>query len=294
MTAIAARVLRYSIYPVVFGGAVVALIAGATHGIPYARFGPIVLLASAMVVIALERWWPHARAWQGDQGDAATDVLHLVGNVVVSQVSVAGFVALRSFRGEKLILWPSHTSMALQIVLATLLVDLGLYAVHRASHGIGFLWKLHAIHHSPRRVYWVNGQRRHLVHELMEGTPALIVLLSLGAPPSAYACAIAIVTVHLMLQHGNVDYRVGPLRHVFAVAELHRWHHQRLWRDVQGNYGAILSIWDRAFGTALLKQGDAPLDVGMDDEPDLPTDWAGQQMWPFRRRRAREVGSQEA
>lgn len=285
MKARAATLLRYSIYPVVFGSAASALIIGATQGIAYPHLGPIVLVSCAIAVMALERWWPNAIEWQRDAGDSKTDVVHLLGNLVVSQSSVAAFVALRSLRGEHLAPWPNQAPLPLQILLAALVVDLGLYAVHRASHGVGFLWRLHAIHHSPRRVYWVNGQRRHLLHEVIEGTPGLLVLVALGAPTIAYACAVAIVTVHLMFQHGNVDYRVGPLRHVFAVAELHRWHHQRQWREVQGNYGAILSLWDTLFGTALHKHGDAPLDVGMDDEPDLPTGWAGQQVWPFRVRR---------
>lgn len=112
-----------------------------------------------------------------------------------------------------------------------------------------------------------------------------MVLSVLGAPIGVVACSMAAVTLHLMFQHGNIDYRAGALRHVFAVAELHRWHHQRLYADVQGNYGAMLSAWDHLLGTALSKQGDAPLDVGMDDEPDLPPDYIGQLCWPFRARR---------
>lgn len=55
-------------------------------------------------------------------------------------------------------------------------------------------------------------------------------------------------------------------------------------QDVQGNYAAIFSLWDRLFRTSLPQRGDAPLDVGMDDEPTLPADWAGQMAWPFRSR----------
>lgn len=285
MRSLVGAVIRYSIYPVLFGAAVAGLVTGASRGAAYVAFGPAILVSSAAIVIALERWWPHAPAWQSDHGDRKTDILHLIGNLAVSQLSLATYAAVYMLRNGRAVAWPTHAPVALQILLATLIVDVGLYAVHRASHGSGSLWKLHAIHHSPRRVYWLNGQRRHLVHELLEGAPGLLVLFALGAPPITYACAVAIVTAHLMFQHGNIDYRVGPLRYVFAVAELHRWHHQRLWQDVQGNYGAVFSMWDWIFGTALHKQGDAPLDVGMDDEPDLPEDWSGQQIWPFRRRR---------
>lgn len=280
-TRLTSRLAAYLVYPLVFFGAVSAVVGAVAHGISYWHVGPPVLLACAALVLALERWKPFARAWQRDQGDLRTDAFHLVGNLLINHASIALYAAMHVMTDRGLELWPAAWPFALQFVVGAVVIDLGLYAVHRASHSVPWLWRLHAIHHSPRRIYWMNGQRRHLVHEVIEGTPGLLVLGMLGAPPAVVACTMTAITVHLMLQHGNIAYRAGVLRHVFAVAELHRWHHQRLYADVQGNYGAVLSVWDHAFGTALPKTGDAPLDVGMDDEPDLPGDYLGQLRWPF-------------
>lgn len=279
------RITSYLIYPVIAGGAFVTLIALIGGGHAYWRVAPFVMLVTAVLIVALERRRPHATAWQRDQGDLHTDLIHLGANVAVSQGAMLAYTAVdrAGWLGH---VWAVSAPFWLQSLLALAIIDLALYAIHRASHGAGWLWRLHAIHHSPRRVYWINGQRRHLLHELIEGGPGLIVLGLFGAPAAAVGCASAAVTIHLMFQHGNIDYRAGWLRHVFAVAELHRWHHQRRWREVQGNYGAVFSIWDRVLGTSLPQRGGAPLDVGMDDEPDLPPDWPGQMTWPFRRRRA--------
>lgn len=279
------RLAAYAVYPAVTGTAVALLVMLVARGRLYWHVAPPILVATALLVTVLERCWPHAIAWQRDHGDLRTDLAHLAGNVAVSQTATAiySLVENAGWLGR---LWPTAAPFWLQVVAGLLVVDLGLYCVHRASHGVGWLWRLHAIHHSSRRVYWINGQRRHLVHELLEGLPGLAVLGVLGAPAVVVGCAFATVTIHLMFQHGNIEYRAGWLRQVFAVAELHRWHHQRRWRDVQGNYAAVFSVWDRLFGTALPQTGDAPLDVGMDDEPDLPADWRGQMAWPFRRRRA--------
>lgn len=273
-------------YPVIFGGAVATIVVGVGSGASYWQVGPPVLVLAGMVVVLLERWLPFASAWQEDHGDTRTDILHFIGNVVVSHVSVLTYTTVSGFAHDALgSVWRHGWPWWAQFLLALLVFDLGLYAVHRASHGLGWLWRLHAIHHSPTRVYWVNGQRRHLVHEFIEGAPGLVVLGLLGAPSPIVASAIATITLHLMFQHANVAYRVGALRHVFAVAELHRWHHQRRWRDVQGNYSAVFSFWDTIFGTALNKAGDAPQDVGMDDEPTLPSTYLAQLAWPFTRRR---------
>jgi sterol desaturase/sphingolipid hydroxylase (fatty acid hydroxylase superfamily) len=252
-------------YPLGFGAPAVLLLALLSSGITYWVAGPLVLGATALLVGLGERVIPHARAWLVDRdGDARLDRLLLFANVLVSHLSIALFW-LVSARWRGLDLWPAALPLWTQCLLALVVIDLGLYVVHRASHHVGWLWRLHAVHHSARRMYWVNGQRRHLAHELLEGAPGLLVLSLLGAPPVTYAAALALVTLHLLFQHANIDTRTGALRHVFAVAELHRWHHQRDWHQVQGNYGAVFSLWDRLFGSALNTTGTAPIDVGIDE-----------------------------
>lgn len=277
--------IRYFVYPTIVIGGAVLIITCQSHGAAYWAVGPLVLVVAALLVAILERMQPYARHWNQDHQDARTDRFHFLGNVMVSHASLAVFAATRgAWDGTGL--WPGPWPFWAQALLGLALVDLGLYVVHRASHGLGWLWRLHAIHHSPRRVYWINGQRRHLVHELLEGAPGLLVLFVAGAPAAVYATAIAIVTLHLFLQHANIDYKLGSLRRVLAGAEIHRWHHQRRWQDVQGNYAALFAVWDHMFGSSLGDRGPAPPDVGMDDGPDLPSDYVGQLAWPFTRRRA--------
>lgn len=277
--------IRYLTYPTIVIGGAAVIIASVSNGTGYWPVGPLVLVVAALLVAVLERIQPYAPEWNRDHLDTRTDRLHFLGNIAVSHTSLASYAAARTL-WSGVDVWPVHAPIWAQALLGLVIVDLGLYAVHRASHGVGWLWRLHAIHHSSRRVYWVNGQRRHLLHELLEGAPGLLILFVAGAPAFVYATAIAIVTLHLFLQHANIDYRLGPLRRVFAAAELHRWHHQRRWQDVQGNYAALLAVWDHLFGSSLRDRGDAPPDVGMDDEPDLPNDYARQLAWPFRARRA--------
>lgn len=267
------------VYPSLFLAAFVAL--ARTGGAPCAIAA--VLVGGALLVTILERLFPVTPKWNEDHGDTTSDRIYLLTNLGVSQAA-AYVLGLVTQRTGMLALWPTSLPFALQMLFALVVIDLGLYAVHRASHSVGWLWKLHAIHHFPRRIHWVNGQRRHVVHELLEGTPGLVVLLLLGAKGPVVASALAMVTVHLLLQHANVRYRGGALRQVFAVAELHRWHHQRKYAAVQGNYAAVFAFWDRLFGSRL-PEGDAPLEVGLDDEPTLKEGWSGQQLWPFRRDR---------
>lgn len=92
--------------------------------------------------------------------------------------------------------------------------------------------------------------------------------------------------VHLAFQHSNLDYRLGWLRHIFGVAEIHRWHHKREFEDAQVNFGEFLMVWDQLFGTfydSAGKLGDA--DVGL-YEKDYPKGYFDQLTDPFGRDRA--------
>ena len=170
------------------------------------------------------------------------------------------------------------------MLLAGLVIDLGLYAMHRFSHRVRWAWKLHAIHHSAERLYWLNGERRHPLSALLMAGPGLGLTVALGAPPLVISAWLTLMSVQLAFQHANVDYRVGPLRRWLGVAEVHRWHHKRDYEDAQVNFGEFLLIWDHLFGTfydAANKLGDAQ--VGL-KERDFPTGYRAQLIAPFRRK----------
>ena len=135
------------------------------------------------------------------------------------------------------------------MLIVALVFDFGLYAMHRASHRVAWLWCYHATHHSAQRLYWLNGERRHPLHAAMMAGPGLLVLLASGVAPAVLATWLAIQTVHLAFQHANIDYRLGVLRSLIGAAELHRWHHKREFEDAQVNFGEFLLLWDRLFGT---------------------------------------------
>ncbi|MBL4764555.1 MAG: sterol desaturase family protein, partial [Colwellia sp.] len=152
--------------------------------------------------------------------------------------------------------------------------------MHWLSHKNGFLWRLHALHHSSERLYWLNGERRHPLSALALALPGIAVVVILGAPPFIIACWLSIVAVHLSFQHANLDYSVGPFRKLLAVAEVHRWHHKREYKDAQVNYGEFFVIWDHIFGTYRHQvNGVRAGEVGMDEE--TPLKYFDQIKWPF-------------
>ena len=149
------------------------------------------------------------------------------------------------------------------------------------SHRVPWLWRLHAIHHSAERLYWMNGDRRHPLSALLLAGPGLVAAVLLGASAAVISAWLTLLTVHLAFQHANLDYSLGPLRRWIGGAELHRWHHRRDYVDAQVNFGEFWLVWDWAFGTRFDQPTPVgPEDVGL-DETRFPASYVGQLRWPF-------------
>lgn len=279
------RLIRYGAYPLIAGGAAVLLVMMARHGTAYWPLFPAVSLAGVLSVAMLERLQPFRKEWVRDHdGDTRIDALHLLVSHALIQSAVAITFGLRALVPEWPLLWPGDAPLALQILLAGLIFDAGLYLMHRLSHHSDLLWRLHALHHSPRRLYWLNGGRRHPLSALALALPGLTLLLILSATPIALGAWLSFMSVHLAFQHANLDYRLGPFRQLIAVAEMHRLHHKRDFEDAQVNFGEVLLIWDRLFGSYFDAQG-AQADITVGLQGRAPEErYLHQLMWPFERR----------
>lgn len=276
------RLIRYLSYPLVVGGAGVAIVAATAAGLPFWPWLPAIAAAGLAAAVLLERVQPYETAWLYDHADTATDIVHALVNlgVMVLGVELASAVWPAALT---LSLWPSQWPVAAQWLLAGLIVDAGMYAMHRASHAVPWLWALHTPHHSAERLYWLNSERRHPLHAVVLAGPGIAVSLILGAPAAIISAWLAFVTVHLAFQHANLDYTLGPLNRWLGVAPVHRWHHKREYEDAQVNYGEFWMIWDRLFGTFHLPAGSVRAgDVGLTDRT-YPTRYVAQIARPFQR-----------
>lgn len=246
--------------------------------------GLLLLFIVALGVSFLAEWGlPYEPVWNRAQGDRLRDILHALVNEslnVVGLLALPGLVALLGHDG----LWPQDWPLWGQLLLAIVIADCGITLAHYASHRWAWLWRLHAVHHSVLRMYGFNGLLKHPLHQLLEASAGLLPLLVLGIPlPVAQLLALAIA-IQLLLQHSNVDMRLGPLRWVFAWAPLHRFHHMKYGRAGDVNFGLFFNLWDWLLGTAFyrddysMRQGD----LGIGSRADYPVDYWPQLLEPFK------------
>lgn len=283
--------LRLSFAPgmlLLFGAAALALIqAGHSH------FWLLGLLAAAALLSCLaERFAPYEPRWNRAQGDLGRDLLHALVNESGAMASVLLLPWLSAY-APFAELWPAQWPLWLQWLLAVLVADAGITLTHWASHHWAPLWRLHAVHHAVERFHGLNGLVKHPLHQLIETGAGTLPLLLIGLPAEVAALLAFAAGLQLLLQHSNVDMRIGSLRHVWAVAPVHRFHHRK-WAGIGDvNFGLFTTFWDRLLGTAVFdpQARFGPGDFGIGTRPDYPQAYLAQLVEPFKPEPAAISGS---
>jgi sterol desaturase/sphingolipid hydroxylase (fatty acid hydroxylase superfamily) len=251
---------------------------------------PLLLLLAIAVSTLAERYRPYRAHWNRDAGDGRRDIAHALVNESLNILGLAAIPLLAAALPWDGV-WPTQAPFALQLLGAILVADLGLTAMHMASHRYRLLWRLHAVHHSVTRMYGFNGLMKHPLHQMIEAAAGVVPLLLLGMPATVAAVLAFAIAIQLQLQHSNVDMRLGPLRRVFAWAPLHRFHHIKYGTSGDVNFGLFFNLWDRLCGTAF-DHPQYPLDsddLGIGSRPDYPGGYRAQLLEPFRDRPSQPV-----
>ncbi len=149
------------------------------------------------------------------------------------------------------------------VVLLFLLADFGYYWYHRASHRIRWFWTMHAVHHSTNRfnlsAIWRTG-----ITSAIIGVAVFWVPLSwIGFRPTDVYISIALVIIYQIWVHNTWMPKLGWLEKVLNTPSLHRVHHAANLEYLDGNYGGVLIIFDRMFGTYIEERDDLPIRYGL-------------------------------
>jgi sterol desaturase/sphingolipid hydroxylase (fatty acid hydroxylase superfamily) len=138
----------------------------------------------------------------------------------------------------------------LQILVVFLVIDGCTYWYHRIAHEVEFLWEAHKYHHAATSFTILTGNRIHALDEVCREVIILIPLAMLGVSVPMYVAVRYVILAFDMLQHSMVPWSYGWFgRWVLFSPIGHRIHHSMEREHWDCNYGDILVIWDRLFGT---------------------------------------------
>lgn len=133
-------------------------------------------------------------------------------------------------------------------IMTFILIDFVFYIYHRFSHRVRFLWAIHMSHHSSEEMNFAVSMRQAWLGPISK-IPFFIILPILGLDPTIIAVAGVISTLWGVVGHTQVVGKLGPLELILNTPSHHRVHHGANPEYIDKNYGNLLIIWDRMFGT---------------------------------------------
>ena len=133
-------------------------------------------------------------------------------------------------------------------ILAFVLIDLVFYFYHRVSHRSRFLWAVHMSHHSSEEMNFAVSFRQAWLGPISK-IPFFIFLPIIGIDPTIIAIAGVISTLWGIVGHTQIIKNLGPFEYIFNTPSHHRVHHGSNKQYIDKNYGNLLIVWDRMFGT---------------------------------------------
>ncbi|MEM1324261.1 MAG: sterol desaturase family protein, partial [Bacteroidota bacterium] len=133
-------------------------------------------------------------------------------------------------------------------VLAFLVADFCYYWMHRIEHEHRILWANHSVHHSSEDYNLTISMRLSLIEGAIEWI-FLIPMILIGFSPFQAIVAIILVLQYQTWIHTERIVKLGWLDEVFNTPSVHRVHHGSNPKYLDKNYGGVLILWDKLFGT---------------------------------------------
>ena len=175
--------------------------------------------------------------------------LFIFNSVVISLLSIPSLLLLANDYADKGLLNAISNPIE-KAVISFLAMDLMLYCLHKACHSIDCLWMLHKVHHNDPYLNVTTAFRLHFFEILLITSMKALLVLVLGIKVTWLFAIEVVITFFIMLHHSNISLLAEKyLGWIIITPYLHRVHHSTLRNEHDRNYGAVLSLWDRLFGT---------------------------------------------
>jgi sterol desaturase/sphingolipid hydroxylase (fatty acid hydroxylase superfamily) len=186
----------------------------------------------------------------------------------VGRIAVTLFLPLSI--ASPLITWvETHrlTTLAVDSVGNALLLFITLeffyYWLHRAGHRVRWFWCNHAVHHTPNQLNLGASLRIGMFGKLTGNVIFLLPLVWIGFDLRLVLGALSLNLLYQFWIHATWIPKLGWLEYVLNTPSAHRVHHAANLEYLDANYGGVLIVFDRLFGTCIEERDDLPCRYGL-------------------------------
>jgi sterol desaturase/sphingolipid hydroxylase (fatty acid hydroxylase superfamily) len=212
------------------------------------------LLVWLLLMLSVERLWP--RRDLADTTYVRIGVNLFLGgmNWGLARLVVPGGLVLVAFYAEAR-LWGVWHLLGLngifEFVTSIVFLDFSIWLQHWASHRVGWLWRIHRVHHLDVCVDVSTAVRFHPAEIIVSLVYKTLLIVSLGISPFAVASFELLLAASAMFNHANMrlpGLLDRALRFLIVTPDMHRIHHSIDRLEHDSNYGFFFSFWDKLFG----------------------------------------------
>ncbi len=207
-------------------------------------------IALGFIALAvLETVWDVWRKRRPGLGQTGANVLIAMGNAALDRTLFGAVFVVALFLCEPLALLEIPMTWWSWIA-AILAADLTYYWMHRCEHKVRLLWAYHSVHHSSSEFNLTTAFRLSWVEGLFEWV-FFVPMIAIGFDPVQTIGGLAVVVSYQTWIHTEKIGWCGPLEGILNTPSAHRVHHTAREARLDRNFGGILMLWDRLFGTYL-------------------------------------------
>lgn len=137
------------------------------------------------------------------------------------------------------------------------------YWYHRVAHEMRWFWANHAVHHSPSELNLSAAFRIGVFGKLTRTMLFFVPMVWLGFDPRIVSAVLSLNLLYQFRIHATWISRLGWLEGILNTPSSHRVHHAANIEYLDANYGGVLIIFDRLFGTYVRERDDLPCRYGL-------------------------------
>lgn len=142
-------------------------------------------------------------------------------------------------------------------------VDLAYYWLHRMSHEIRWMWAQHAVHHSAQQITLSVAYRLGWTNLVAGPWLFLVPVCFIGFHPLSVGLVFAANLIYQFWLHTEAVPKLGVFEKVFNTPSHHRVHHAVNPEYLDRNYGGVLIVWDKLFGTFAEEKAGTAMHYGL-------------------------------
>ena len=220
--------------------------------------GKVIVFATPvfLALIAIEIFWGRRKVRQGAPADSyrfndtvnsiSLGMLSQLGGILTKVLTVGIYTAV--FSSVALFDAATFWGTWYGVLLALVFYDFCYYWLHRAGHEVALFWAAHVVHHQSQSYNLSTALRQSSSGNLL-GWIFYLPMAVAGVPPVIFGTVALIDLLYQFWVHTEHIGKLGWFDRVFCSPSNHRVHHAVNDGYLDKNYGGVLVIWDRLFGS---------------------------------------------